>query len=134
MHCNLLQCLALDPDCHLQFVMLVTKVTVLIGMIYFAWLCMLSCSGNLVLTLHLLVGTGDKASGTMWTTNCSKVLFDFDGSDLEVGLHCIHPVAVLLAPLVNQNTTKNAASLSLLFYANFGFDLWSHLWLPPVLL
>ncbi|DBA99843.1 hypothetical protein WJX77_006939 [Trebouxia sp. C0004] len=26
---------------------------------------------------------GDKASGTMWTTNCSKVLFDSDGSDLE---------------------------------------------------
>ena len=29
-------------------------------------------------------GTGDKPSGTMWTTNCTNVLFDFDGSDLEV--------------------------------------------------
>lgn len=44
----------------------------------------------------------------MWTTNCSKVLFDFDGSDLEVGLHRIHPFAVLLAFLVNQSRIKNA--------------------------
>ena len=38
----------------------------------------------------------------MWTTNCSKVLFDFDGSDLEVGLHHIHPFAVLLAGKAEQ--------------------------------
>ncbi len=38
----------------------------------------------------------------MWTTNCSKVLFDFDGSDLEVGLHHIHYFAVLLAGKAEQ--------------------------------
>ncbi len=70
----------------------------------------------------------------MWTTNCSKVLFDFDGSDLEVGLHRIHPFAVLFALLVNQSSIRNAPSLSLLSYANFCFDLWSHLWFPHVLL
>lgn len=32
----------------------------------------------------LACAAGDKASGTMWTTNCTNVAFDFDGSVLEV--------------------------------------------------